>query len=228
MTKMLVDILGAKEGASGSLKTLKLPGLFIMMFKGTPSGPANGSSVNHMGFITNNYAEFEAKVLGAGIKPVINANKQMIFDVLDGFRAEVFEDPAAKSLVQFHHMHLSVPDPEATRAWYVKTFGAEVGSRRNLPSAMFPGGEVDFLKAAAPRDAPAGTVATVAATKGRSIDHIGFEVKDLKAFTDKLKADGVPFDMEMRDMMQQIKLKIAFILDPVGTRIELTEGLVGQ
>jgi catechol 2,3-dioxygenase-like lactoylglutathione lyase family enzyme len=231
MTKIFVDVLGAKEGASGSLKTLKLPGLFIMMFKGTPSGGSDGSSANHIGFVVQDYAAIKAKFAAAGAKQVfdLEPNKQLMVELMDGVRVEVFEDKAlAKEPVMHHHMHLSVPDPDATSAWYVKTFGATLGSRRNLPAAMFPGGEVDFLKAAAPRGAPAGTVVTVAPTKGRSIDHIGFEVKDLKAFTDKLKADGVPFDMEMRDMTQQIKLKIAFVLDPVGTRIELTEGLVGQ
>jgi len=38
----------------------------------------------------------------------------------------------------------------------------------------------------------------------------------------------VTFDMQYRDMPQLAGLKIAFILDPEGTRIELTEGLAGQ
>ena len=76
---------------------------------------------------------------------------------------------------------------------------------------------MDFLKA---KDAPA-------PAKGRTLDHIGFEVKGLEAFTKKLDAGGIKFDMPFRDL-PQIGLKIAFIIDPVGTRIELTEGLVGR
>jgi len=230
MTKVFVDALGAVPGSSGSLKTLKLPGLFIMMFKGTPSGGSNGSSANHIGFVVQDYADIKAKLAAAGAKQVFDLvpNKQLMVEVLDGVRIEVFEDKAlAKSPVQHHHIHLSVPDPEATRAWYVKMFGAEAGSRRNLPAAMFPGGEVDFIKATAAKDAPA-DAPIVAPTKGRSIDHIGFDVKDLKATMERLKAAGVTVDSDYRDMTQQIKLKIAFVVDPVGTRIELTEGLAGQ
>ena len=64
--------------------------------------------------------------------------------------------------------------------------------------------------------------------KGRYLDHIGFEVKDLDAFAKRLEADGVKFDMAPRDMTKQFGLKIAFITDPFGTYIELTEGLSKQ
>jgi hypothetical protein len=53
-------------------------------------------------------------------------------------------------------------------------------------------------------------------------------VKDLKAFTDKLKADGVKMDRDYEDMSSKIGLKIAFITDPNGAYIELTEGLNKQ
>jgi extradiol dioxygenase family protein len=53
-------------------------------------------------------------------------------------------------------------------------------------------------------------------------------VKDLDAFAKKLEADGVKFDMAPRDMTKQFGLKIAFITDPFGTYIELTEGLSKQ
>jgi catechol 2,3-dioxygenase-like lactoylglutathione lyase family enzyme len=204
----------------------------MMVFKATPTGPSDGSAANHVGFVVKDYADIKAKLVALGAKQAFDLpqQKQMMYEIADGIRMEFFEDPAIPTTapVTFHHMHLSVPDPDATGAWYVKVFGAEAGTRRNLPAAKFPGGEVDFIKAAAPRGAAPGTPVTVAPSKGRSIDHIGFEVKNLKAFTDKLEADGIPFDMEYRDMSQQIKLKIAFIVDPVGTRIELTEGLAGQ
>jgi catechol 2,3-dioxygenase-like lactoylglutathione lyase family enzyme len=116
-----------------------------------------------------------------------------------------------------HHIHLTAENVEKLRQWYVKTFGAEAGSRRELPAAMFNGNELDFLLART----------TPAPTKGRAIDHIGFEVKNLEAFVKKLQADGVTIDAPYRDL-PNIGLKIAFILDPVGTRIELTEGLTGK
>src|SRR6516162_2041477 len=87
-------------------------------------------------------------------------------------------------LLVMDHIHLTTEQGEVLRQWYVKTFGAGVGSRRNLPYAMFNGNEVDFLPARM----------TPAPTKGRAVDHIGFEVKNLEAFMKKLQADGVTID----------------------------------
>ena len=61
-------------------------------------------------------------------------------------------------------------------------------------------------------------------TKGRTIDHIGFEVDNLDAFTSQLQARGIKFDVPMREIADT-GLKYAFITDPNGTYIELTEGL---
>ena len=85
-------------------------------------------------------------------------------------------------------------------------------------AAMVPGGEVDFRKADT----------EPAATKGRSLDHIGFEVTNLEAYCKKLEAEGVTFDTSYRVVPQLDGLKIAYILDPIGTRIELTEGFASK
>jgi predicted enzyme related to lactoylglutathione lyase len=50
-------------------------------------------------------------------------------------------------------------------------------------------------------------------------------VKDLDALAKKLEADGVKMDMAPRDMTSTLGLKIAFVTDPNGTYIELTQGL---
>jgi catechol 2,3-dioxygenase-like lactoylglutathione lyase family enzyme len=229
--KMLGTILGATEVNAGSMKMYKIPGLYMMIFKGTPAGGSNGSSVNHIGFAVKDYADVKAKLVAAGAKQVFDLapQKQMMFDIADGVRMEFFEDAAlaAAGPVVHHHMHLSIADPEAGQAWYMKVMAAEKGSRRNLPAAMFPGGEVDFLKANPAQGAAPGTPVVVG-TKGRSIDHIGFDVKDLKATMERMKAEGATIESDLRDMTAQIGLKIAFVTDPNGTRIELTEGLAGK
>jgi catechol 2,3-dioxygenase-like lactoylglutathione lyase family enzyme len=135
----------------------------------------------------------------------------------DGLRLEFVEDTAQTLPVVMHHIHLAAVNGEMLRQWYVKTFGARAGSWRNLPAAMFNGNEVDFLPAPMPP----------APTKGRAIDHIGFEVKNLEAFMQMLQKDGVTVEAPYRDM-PNLNLKIAFITDPIGTRIELTEGLAGK
>jgi len=64
----------------------------------------------------------------------------------------------------------------------------------------------------------------LAGTKGRALDHIGFEVTNLEAFTQKLEAAGVKFDVPYRKL-PALGLGLAFLTDPWGTYIELTEGL---
>jgi extradiol dioxygenase family protein len=62
------------------------------------------------------------------------------------------------------------------------------------------------------------------ATKGRALDHIGFEVQNLEAFTKQLEEMGIPFDLPYT-AIPTLDLGIAFLTDPWGTYIELTEGL---
>src|SRR6185436_19397936 len=58
----------------------------------------------------------------------------------------------------------------------------------------------------------------------RPVDHIGFEIKNLEAFTKKLEAQGIKLDRPYTKV-PQLGIAIAFIKDPWGTNIEMTEGL---
>jgi len=216
--KAWMDVFGAESQKAGTLDLLKLPGIFMIVSKGDSSGGSNGSSVNHIGIAVKDYAAIKAKVMAAGLTmQELTPNQQMFATFPEDVRVEIMEVKDQAAPVAFHHVHMSVVDGEVTRSWYVKTFGGTAGSRRNLPAAMISGGEVDFLRAQMPQ----------AATKGRVLDHIGFEVKDLEGFCKKLEADGIKLDSPYRDV-PQIGLKIAFITDPVGTRIELTQGLASK
>jgi len=217
--KVWTDVLGGTATKDGFLTLVKLPGVFIIVSKANATEGSDGSTANHIGFLVKDYTALKARLAAANIPTVfdIEKNKQMMVTFPDKIRVEFMEDASLSEPVVFHHMHLMTTDPAALQAWYVKMFGAEASTRRNLPAAKIPGGEVDFLKA---KDAPA-------PTKGRTLDHIGFEIKDLDAFCKKLSGEGVAFDVPYRDV-PALGLKIAFIIDPVGTRIELTQGLEGR
>jgi catechol 2,3-dioxygenase-like lactoylglutathione lyase family enzyme len=209
--------LGAVEKSSGRLQLLGFPGMYILLREGTPTLPSAQTSANHIGFSVQSYADIKAKLDAIGVTYTVdNAETgQVIADLPDGVRIEIAVDAAQAEPIVFHHTHLAVLDGAALQKWYVDVFGAEVGERRGLPSAVIPGGRVDFLPA---RDvAPAGS-------QGSAIDHIGFEVTDMAAFKARMDSMGIPFarEPERRD---DINLTIAFITDPVGTYIEITEGL---
>jgi catechol 2,3-dioxygenase-like lactoylglutathione lyase family enzyme len=220
--KLWVGLLGAEVVKVGSLETLKMPGVFMVVGKARtpPAEGSDGSTVNHIGFLVQSYSEIKSKLEALHITFAMDnaTTKQVIARFPDKINVEFTEDPALKATAAFHHIHIASPDPEKARAWYVKTFGAREGMRGNFLAAFIPGGEVDFRKAQEAQ----------APTKGRTLDHIGFEVKGLEAFCKKLQADGMTLEMAYREVPQLDGLRIAFLVDPEGTRIELTEGLAGR
>jgi catechol 2,3-dioxygenase-like lactoylglutathione lyase family enzyme len=238
MLKLWTDVMGGEPATAGPLKMIKYPGVFLIATKnGNPAGGTKGSAVDHIGFSVKSYADTKAKATAAGL-PVqeLTPNVQAFITFPNDIIIEVQEETSLTTPSAFSHYHLSAADQNGLREWYLKTFGAAEGERRpKLKGAKVPGGFIDFLgfggrggKGGKGGAAPAETAAAPAgpaATKGRALDHIGFEVKDLKAFTDKLVAGGQKMDMNFNDMSAKIGLKIAFITDPNGTYIELTEGL---
>ena len=143
-------------------------------------------------------------------------NGPLIASLTDGALVEMQQSDEITHAIEFHHIHLAAADQDGLRDWYVNTFGAESSSRRDMPSAVVPGGRVDIMglrTETAPRP-----------TRGTAIDHIGFEVADLNVFLEKIKAQGIKIDVGPIEA-PALGLKVAFITDPVGTYIELTEGL---
>ena len=209
---------GAFEATSGRLQLLGFPGMYILLREGTPTLGSAQTSANHIGFTVNDYATFKAKLQAAGVSAFAvddEQNGQIVADLPDGVRVEFNVDTTQAEPIRFHHTHVAAVDAQALRDWYLQVFGAEAGERRGLPSAVIPGGRVDFIPARG--DAPKGT-------QGAAIDHIGFEVTSMEAFRAKMERLGIAFARapERRD---DINLTIAFITDPVGTYIEITEGL---
>jgi catechol 2,3-dioxygenase-like lactoylglutathione lyase family enzyme len=132
----------------------------------------------------------------------------------DGIRVELTEDTAISEATINHHLHFYATDVAAMQAWYSTTFGAIPGKRGKFEAADLPGVNLTFTPSAAAQ----------APTKGRVLDHIGFEVQNLEAFTKKLEAAGVKFDVPFRKI-PSLGISLAFLTDPWGTFIELTEGL---
>ena len=215
--KIWVDVLGAQVVNSGSLELLKLPGIFLVLGKAEPAEGSEGSTVDHFAFRAKDLPATKAKLTAAGIPLVRDDAAEIVAIFPDKVKVEFYAAPTLSVPLEHFHVHFYATDPDALRAWYVKHFGAAMPTPANANAAGVPGIAFSFRKTDAPR----------AATKGRSLDHSGFEVKGLEAFCKKLEADGVTFESPFRDV-PGIGLKIAFLLDPAGTRIELTEGLAGR
>jgi catechol 2,3-dioxygenase-like lactoylglutathione lyase family enzyme len=235
MQKVWVDVMGGTPSTAGPLTLVKLRNVFIIITGGANAAGregTNGSVVNHVGFSVKSYAATKAKAEAAGLAVrELTPGQQAFVTFPNNITVEIQEDTAINGESEFSHFHLSVPDPNAAREWYIKTFGGEEGQRRKgANGAKIPGGFVDFLGAGGRGQAKGGGAGAapppvLAGSKGRVLDHIGFEVRDLKAFTEHLAADGQKLDVPYTDASARMGLKIAFITDPNGTYIELTEGL---
>ena len=104
--------------------------------------------------------------------------------------------------------------------WYMKAFNATLreGQTDFFIGADLPGvGYMLNYFSWLPDEPLVGTV-------GRAMDHVGFEIRNLEAFCKELEAKGVEFTVPYRHV-PELKLSIAFVRDPWGTLIELTEGL---
>jgi catechol 2,3-dioxygenase-like lactoylglutathione lyase family enzyme len=215
--KFWVDGLGATPARLGPMDVFKVPGALIVIRKAEPTGGSEPSVVSHVGFLVRDMKESMARWRAAGVKvdgnPAPDA-KQVFLLSPDALRIEMSEDRSIAAPLVIHHLHFYDSAVDDTKAWYVKMFAARPGKRGRFEAADLPGINLTF----APQESPK------SGTKGRVLDHIGFEVRNLEEFAKKLEAGGVRFDVPYRKV-PALGIAIAFFTDPWGTYIELTEGL---
>ena len=187
--------------------------------------------MNHVGFWVPDARATLASLRAAGY-PLITERELPDADVQDGaycpqgsgyclgyvlgpddVKVEIMGNRAQSMAIQHHHIHFNTPDVDALRAWYVEMLGAVPGMNGNFKVADLPGVNLRFSE-----------TQKTARTQGRSLDHIGFEVDNLEAFCRRLEAKGVVFDRPY-GRIEELNLAYAFLTDPEGTYIELTEGL---
>jgi catechol 2,3-dioxygenase-like lactoylglutathione lyase family enzyme len=213
--KFWADQLGGTVVKLGTIEVIKFPGTLVFLKKADPTGGTEGSSVNHVGFLVRDLPTNLAKWKTNGVQIAqIISPVQLFLMSPDGVKVEIYEDKTISAPVVNHHIHIWDSSVDDTKAWYVKTFSAKPGKRLKFEAADVPGVNLSFTKAETP----------VVGTKGRALDHIGFEVTNLEAFCQTMEASGVKFDVPYRKV-PQLGLSIAFFTDPWGTYIELTEGL---
>jgi len=238
--KFYVDTLGGVLVKIGTgdreQEIIKFPNV-LMFFRPmqAPTGGSIGTTVNHIGFSVPDLKPLVAKIKANGYKMITTDSVAATVKVTDDIAAsspttniafalgpedvkvEFVEVKTQKAPIQLHHIHFFGEMNTEMQAWYAKTFGAKILPAN--PGSAFvqdqlPGVFLNFTPSQTP----------TAGTTGRSIDHIGFEIKDLKAFTKKLEAAGIKLDRPYTKV-PQLGIAIAFIKDPWGTNIEMTEGL---
>lgn len=209
------------------LTLVQFPGIYIIVRQQNPTGGSVGTTLNHIGFWVKDFKGAVAKWQAAGLpwEPVTTnpAVGQGFMTGPDGVRVEIYEDTTIGPPLQMHHIHLMVPDPPAAQRWYADHFSAVAGTRMGgvavvrtkFDTANVPGAEITLSR----------TAAATTPTDGRAFDHIGFEVRDIDAVVARLQAAGLKTDAAVRNSANTSGLRIVYVTDPWGTKIELTQGL---
>lgn len=210
-----VKQMGATPVMLAKIEVMKIPGVLVFLDKAEPTGGTEESTVQHVGFKVQDLKGYAQRIRAAGFKVDDNVNgTQVMVMGPDGVKIELTEDTAIAAPIVNHHIHFYTKNVDETKAWYVQTFGAIGGRRAKFEAADLPGVNLTFSAAEA----------SALPTKGRSLDHIGFEVKNLEAFCKKLEASGIKFNVPYKKI-PALGISLAFLTDPFGTYIELTEGL---
>jgi len=237
--KFWADSLGgtAIKIGTNNLDIIRFPNVLVFMRAQAAKGGSKGTTADHIGFSVPNLRPVLDRVAANGFKVVTRDEVAATQEVKDGIatlggrgggpgvsiafvmgpddvKVELVQAPMQAAPVTLHHHHFFGQQNTEMRDWYVKVFGAKPRTGGAFPAADLPGLALNFSPSMTP----------VVGTAGRAVDHIGFEVKNLEAFTKQLEAQGIKLAVPYR-RVDALGISIAFVTDPWGTSIELTEGL---
>jgi catechol 2,3-dioxygenase-like lactoylglutathione lyase family enzyme/predicted enzyme related to lactoylglutathione lyase len=211
--------LGGTAFKLGTFEIVKFPGVYVYlnMPQGAPpsAGGNDGAVVNQVGVGVQSLQDTAARLKASGVQLRAGMNgrtDQAFVTTPDGLSIEIVEDKNQKVPIQHRNIQFSVPEssiPEI-QAWYTKVFSAKPLRHGQNRAAEIPGANLNFVK----------TDRRTVTTKGRALDHIGFDVKNLEVFLNNLQANGAKLD---RHYTKTPFVALAFIYDPWGTYIELNE-----
>jgi extradiol dioxygenase family protein len=231
------DTLGGVAGTFGAGTPIyKFPDALVLLREQNPDGSTIGSTVDHVGFSVPDLRAMVDRLVAAGYEMITAESSppgaQIVDDIRvlgggpvsgiafvvgpDEVKVEVLQRRNQDVPIASDHVHFFGADNEQMRAWYVEHFGASLraGPQPGFVAADLPALALNFTA----------TESSKSGTAGRVLDHIGFEVADLEALVAELEAKGIEFDVPYREI-PEIGLALAFLTDPWGTYIELTEGL---
>jgi len=235
--KFWADALGGTVVKVGTdaREVIRIPNVWIFMRAQAAKGSSKGSTADHIGFSVKDLEQTLGRVKANGFRVATAEESPASYNVKgdianpgpgtrlafvfgpDDVKVELLEQRDQAEPIRLHHMHFFGEQNTAMRDWYVKVFGAsalQAQPNAAFISATLPGLRLNFSPSTTP------TVATA----GRAVDHIGFEVKNLQEFLAKVEAQGIKPSVTFR-RVDALGINIAFIVDPWGTNIELTEGL---
>ncbi len=219
--KFWTEQFGAKPLAheKAAVPGVQVPGMIILLAKKDPAHATEGTILDHFGFKVRNLEEMRKSLVAAGyrVDPEFKGTEGFPNAYTygpDDVKIEMQQDTTLTVRAASHHQHFLLAEPMALRTWYVEKLGLTATRRGSFDTANASGQNFTF---GASKTAAGGT-------RGGSLDHIGFEVKNLEEYCRKLEAAGIKLDSPYRKI-PALGIGIAFLTDPQGVYIELTEGI---
>ena len=190
----------------------------LIFLQNAAPAPSHGAAIDHFAL---SCADVNARVNaleGSGIRvttPVSDMpglGKYAFVEDPWGARIQLVEEPGA---LTFHHVHLNVPDPDLTRAWYLDRFGGTAAKLKGQLDGLKYGDVWVFMDRR-----------TAEPSRGHAIDHVGWRMPDLLATAAELKAKGgLTFTTEPKPGPPGAfsPVLMSFAEDPWGVKIELLQ-----
>lgn len=246
--KFWVDTLGGTVMTFGKDEVIKFPDVFLFLHEKKPSGPSYGTAFDHIGFAVPDVPALTTKIVANGYqltqgrepKPgekvaLPTAGNYGRFSYLlgpDGAKVELVTNTAPNAPpITHHHVHFINKQYVEMRQWYEKALNATMRTGPNTFTDFFTGADLpgvgymlNFFRWEGDQSI------THQPTAGRVYDHIGFEVKNLAAFSKALEGKDITVTKPYGRSADMNNLMTVSLVDPWGVSIELTEGLdkVGQ
>src|SRR5579871_891042 len=241
--KFWAGTLGGKAIKFGNIDVIEFPDAFVFLHEQKPAGPTRGTAFDHIGFALPNVPAMAMKLAAAGYQettgrepkpgeaPAASSGTSAVYGRFayflgpDGAKIElVTSDRKDAPPIVAHHIHFINKQYVEMQQWYMKAFNATLrpGQTDFFIGADLPGVgySLNFFRWEGDQSI------THVPTAGRVVDHVGFEVKNLEAFSKALEAKGIKLIRRYtkRDPAMN-NIATASIVDPWGVSIELTEGL---
>lgn len=235
-----VDMLGGSAQTLGpnGVDVVVFPDVLILLSEQRPSGPTRGTTFDHIGFAVPDVPALTGKLVEAGYELTVGREPPSGEDAVlptagnygrfsyligpDGVKVElVTSDEDDAPPIVHHHVHFVNSELVEMQQWYMRVFDATLrpGQTDFFIGADLPGVGymLNFFSWEPDED--------LVGTAGRAVDRVGFEVRDLEAFCERLQTLGIELTQPYRRDSSLGNIATATITDPWGTVIELTEGL---
>jgi len=177
--------LRPSTGGMGSVA--QTHGSISTMFDDAGAPPSHGSVIDHFGFAVADVAAMaeKARIMGAHVvsepHPGVTATTIAMIEDPWGTKVELLE---SSDFTGIQHVHMVVEGADTLRDWFIEVFGGEYDPE--LGDGRFHAIRYDGIWVYL-SESEAGSNA---ASRGRSLDHMGFSVADIDAFVAKVEASG--------------------------------------